>query len=48
MWKHYFDLERDYGKIKSILIEKDDRLTTAIEAMSGVRILNQEFFETLI
>ena len=48
VWKHYFDLERDYGKIKSILIEKDDRLTTAIEAMSGVRILNQEFFETLI
>ena len=48
VWKHYFDLERDYGKIKSILIEKDDRLTTAIEAMSGVRILNQDFFETLI
>ena len=48
VWKHYFDLERDYGKIKSILIEKDDRLATAIEAMSGVRILNQEFFETLI
>lgn len=48
VWKHYFDLERDYGKIKSTLIEKDERLTTAIEAMSGVRILNQDFFETLI
>ena len=48
VWKHYFDLERDYGKIKTTLIEKDERLTTAIEAMSGVRILNQDFFETLI
>lgn len=48
LWKRYFDLERDYGRIKRELLEKDDKLEEAITAMSGVRILNQEFFETLI
>lgn len=48
LWKRYFDLERDYGSIKRELLEKDDKLEEAITAMSGVRILNQEFFETLI
>ncbi len=48
LWKRYFDIERDYGKIKEELLEKDDKLSEAISAMSGVRILNQEFFETLI
>lgn len=48
LWKRYFDLERDYGRIKRELLKKDDKLEEAITAMSGVRILNQEFFETLI
>lgn len=48
LWKRYFDLERDYGSIKKELLKKDDKLEEAITAMSGVRILNQEFFETLI
>lgn len=48
LWKRYFDLERDYGSIKRELLKKDDKLEEAITAMSGVRILNQEFFETLI
>ena len=48
LWKRYFDLERDYGSIKRELLEKDDKLEEAITVMSGVRILNQEFFETLI
>ncbi|MGN0378483.1 MAG: DNA-3-methyladenine glycosylase family protein [Butyrivibrio sp.] len=48
VWKHYFDLDRDYGKIKEALLEKDDTLKPAIDDMWGVRILNQDFFETLI
>lgn len=48
IWEKYFDLDRDYGAIKAILLEKDDALKPAIDAMWGVRILNQDFFETLI
>ncbi len=48
LWKRYFDIERDYSKIKEELLAKDNKLSEAISAMSGVRILNQEFFETLI
>lgn len=48
VWKDYFDMDRDYSAIKKKLLEKDDKLKDAIESMWGVRILNQEFFETLI
>lgn len=48
IWRGYFDLERDYGEIKDSLLSKDDALRPAIDAMWGVRILNQDFFETLI
>lgn len=48
IWLEYFDLNRDYGAIKSHLLSMDDRLNPAIEAMWGVRILKQDFFETLI
>lgn len=47
-WINYFDMERDYGEIKTHLISNDSRLKTAIEDKYGVRILNQEFEETLI
>ena len=48
VWKDYFDMDRDYSAIKNKLLEKDDKLKDAIESMWGVRILNQDFFETLI
>lgn len=48
VWKDYFDMDRDYSAIKKKLLEKDDKLKNAIESMWGVRILNQDFFETLI
>lgn len=48
IWKKYFDLERDYKHIKEYILKKDDKLAEAIEMMGGVRILNQDFFETLI
>jgi N-glycosylase/DNA lyase len=47
-WTDYFDLNRDYGEVKSRLLGGDGKLTEAVETMWGVRILNQEFFETLI
>lgn len=48
IWRDYFDLDRDYGAIKAKLLEEDDTLREAIDTMWGVRILNQDFFETLI
>lgn len=48
IWKRYFDLERDYGAIKTFLQKKGGKLSEAVDRMQGVRILNQDFFETLI
>ena len=47
IWYHYFDLERDYGKIKKEL-SKDPTLKEATEFGGGIRILNQEPFEMVI
>lgn len=46
-WIKFFDLERDYGKIKDFL-SKDITMKKAIGFGSGIRILRQEFFECLI
>lgn len=48
LWIEYFDLDRDYSIIKERLLLADDLLRPSIEAMWGVRILKQDFFETLI
>lgn len=48
VWIPYFDLKRDYGEIKSFLLEKDNSLQDAINEQYGVRLLNQQFSETLI
>ena len=48
VWKDYFDMDRDYSAVKKKLLENDNKLKDAIESMCGVRILNQDFFETLI
>lgn len=48
IWRYYFDLDRDYAKIKERLLATDKLLAPSIEAMWGVRILRQDFFETLI
>lgn len=47
-WIHYFDLDRDYSYIKAQLLEKDNVLKEMIDEMYGIRILNQEFEETLM
>lgn len=48
IWYHYFDLKRDYSKIKEKLSKEDEVLKKASEYGHGIRILNQEPFETII
>lgn len=47
-WYSYFDLGRDYGKIKKRLRGIDPFLDAALEHGAGIRILNQDLFETFI
>lgn len=47
IWLGYFDLKRDYSKIKKEL-SKDPVLKEAIEFGKGIRILNQDPFEMII
>lgn len=47
-WIHYFDLDKDYRKIKNFLRRKDEKLRPVIKDKWGIRILNQDFHETLI
>ena len=49
IWRGYFDLDRDYGAMKSALLKSDDEIMeNAIKYGSGIRILKQELWETLI
>lgn len=47
-WRHYFDLDNDYGAIKSRLAESEPMIRPATEYGYGIRILNQDPFETII
>ena len=44
----YFDLDRDYEKIKNKLSKVDNNLKNSIEYGNGIRLLNQDLWETLI
>ena len=44
----YFDLKRDYSKIKKELSEIDENLNLSIKYGDGIRILNQDLWETII
>ena len=44
----YFDLNRDYKRIKEELAKIDDNMKTSIEYGKGIRILNQDLWETII
>ena len=46
--RDYFDLNRDYNKIKAILSDVDEYLKESIEYGSGIRILNQDLWEMII
>ena len=44
----YFDLDRDYEKIKEKLSQVDDFLKESIKYGEGIRILNQDLWEMII
>ena len=44
----YFDLNRDYEKIKKNLSKIDENMKTSISYGNGIRILNQDLWETII
>ena len=44
----YFDLNRDYEKIKKDLSKIDRNMATSIKYGSGIRILNQDLWEMII
>ena len=47
IWFDYFDLGRDYGEIKKRL-SSDPIMKNAISYGDGIRILNQDLWETVI
>ncbi len=46
IWRHYLDLNRDYGAIEQVICE-DATLTEMYKLCNGVRVLNQEPWEAL-
>ncbi len=49
LWYDYFDLGRDYSAIKNELTSSDDEvMKEAVKFGTGIRILNQELWETVI
>ena len=44
----YFDLDRDYEKIKKDLSKMDNNMKTSINYGEGIRLLNQDLWETII
>ena len=46
--EYYFDLNRDYKKMKNQLSNIDKYLKASIEYGNGIRILNQDLWETII
>lgn len=48
IWKNYFDLEEDYGKLIASIDPEDSYLTQAAAFGSGIRILRQDLWEMII
>ena len=46
-WKTYLDIDRDYGEIKET-VSINPLMEEAVKCGYGIRILKQEFFETLM
>lgn len=44
----YFDLDRDYKKLKKTLSKIDEPLKNSIQYGNGIRLLNQNLWETII
>ena len=47
-WKPYFDLDRDYGKVKREIDGQDTYLKEAAEKGWGIRILRQDLWEMIV
>ena len=47
-WLDYFDLNADYGRYKSKVAKRDAYLRAAVETGSGLRILRQELWDTIL
>lgn len=47
IWERYFDLNVCYDDIKRELVSLDSRLKRAVDSIDGIRILNQNPWETL-
>ena len=48
IWRNYFDLELDYGSIKTELSKLHPTLSEAAKFAPGIRILNQELSKSLL
>ncbi len=48
VWKNYFDLDEDYGKIIASIDRQDAWLTRAAAHGSGIRILRQDLWEMIV
>ncbi|MDR1263850.1 MAG: 8-oxoguanine DNA glycosylase [Oscillospiraceae bacterium] len=48
VWARYFDFDADYDAIASSVDPDDTFLTAACEAARGLRMLRQDFWETLV
>ncbi len=49
VWRRFLDLDRDYGKIKAELTSSGDPvMIDAVKYGGGIRILNQDLWETMI
>lgn len=48
IWRGYFDLDTDYGRIKRAIDPADAYLQAAARAGGGIRILRQELWETIV
>ena len=46
--EEYFDLDRDYEKIKTTLTKIDQNMKTSIQYGQGIRLLNQDLWETIL
>lgn len=48
MIEEYFDLHRDYSQIKKELAKVDETMKTSIKYGQGIRLLNQDLWETIL
>jgi N-glycosylase/DNA lyase len=48
IWERYFDLDRDYNAVAASIDPDDNYLKDAAAFSSGIRILKQDIFETVI